>query len=120
MISATWDALVSLPTKIGALWTAVTGGERSADTPISVWGASVIGGEAVEQGVWELFIGLLISINFFLGLFNLVPLLPLDGGHMAVVAYEKVRNALRRRRGKIAAGPVDYMKLMPLDLQWSR
>ena len=58
--------------------------------------------------------GLLISINFFLGLFNLVPLLPLDGGHMAVVAYEKVRNALRRRRGKIAAGPVDYMKLMPL------
>lgn len=114
MISATWDALVSLPTKIGALWTAVTGGERSADTPISVWGASVIGGEAVEQGVWELFIGLLISINFFLGLFNLVPLLPLDGGHMAVVAYEKVRNALRRRRGKIAAGPVDYMKLMPL------
>ena len=114
MFEATWDALWSLPTKIGALWTAVTGGERSADTPISVWGASVIGGEAVERGVWELFLGLLISINFFLGLFNLVPLLPLDGGHMAVAAYEKIRDTVRRRLGKVAAGPVDYMKLMPL------
>ncbi len=114
MLSATWDALLSLPTKIGALWTAVTGGERSPDTPISVWGASVMGGEAVERGVWELFLGLLISINFFLGLFNLVPLLPLDGGHMAIVGYEKVRDLLRRRQGKAAAGPVDYMKLMPL------
>ncbi|GED97636.1 M50 family metallopeptidase [Gordonia crocea] len=114
MFEMTWDALLSLPTKIGALWTAVTGGERSPDTPISVWGASVIGGDAVERGVWELFLGLLISINFFLGLFNLVPLLPLDGGHMAVVGYEKVRDLLRRRFGKTAAGPVDYMKLMPL------
>ncbi|QKT07063.1 site-2 protease family protein [Gordonia sp. X0973] len=114
MFSATWDALLSLPTKIGALWTAVTGGERSVDTPISVYGASVIGGEAVEHGVWELWLGLLISINFFLGLFNLVPLLPLDGGHIAVVAWEKVRDALRRLRGKSPAGPVDYMKLMPV------
>ncbi|GAB10932.1 putative peptidase M50 family protein [Gordonia araii NBRC 100433] len=114
MFEATWDALLSLPTKIGALWTAVTGGERSPDTPISVWGASVIGGDAVERGVWELFLGLLISINFFLGLFNLVPLLPLDGGHMAVVLYEKIRDTVRRRFGKTAAGPVDYMKLMPV------
>ena len=59
---------MSLPTKIGARGDRQR--KRSADTPISVWGASVIGGEAVEQGVWELFIGLLISINFFLGLFN--------------------------------------------------
>ncbi|MFT4201873.1 M50 family metallopeptidase [Gordonia sp. (in: high G+C Gram-positive bacteria)] len=114
MFSATWDALLSLPTKISALWTAVTGGERSPDTPISMWGASVIGGDAVEHGVWELFLLLLISINFFLGMFNLVPLLPLDGGHMAVVVYEKARDTLRRWRGKAAGGPVDYMKLMPV------
>ncbi|MFT3899807.1 MAG: M50 family metallopeptidase [Gordonia sp. (in: high G+C Gram-positive bacteria)] len=114
LLKSVWDALVSLPTKIGALWTAVTGGERSPDTPISMWGASVLGGDAVEKGVWEVFLLLLISINFFLGAFNLVPLLPLDGGHMAVVGYEKLRDAVRRRLGKPAAGPVDYMKLMPL------
>lgn len=114
LFKATWDALLSMPTKIGALWTAVTGGERAVDTPISVYGASVLGGQAVERGNWELFLILLISINFFLGLFNLVPLLPLDGGHMAIVGYEKGRNMIRRRMGRTALGPVDYLKLMPL------
>ncbi|GAC68971.1 M50 family metallopeptidase [Gordonia soli] len=110
----TWNALLSLPSKIGALWTAVTGGERAADTPVSVYGASVLGGEAVERGYWDSFILLLISVNFFLGLFNLVPLLPLDGGHMAIALYERLRNALCRMFGRAAAGPVDYMKLMPV------
>lgn len=114
LFQATWDALLSMPSKIGALWTAVTGGERAVDTPISVYGASVLGGQAVERGNWELFLILLISINFFLGLFNLVPLLPLDGGHMAIVGYEKGRNMIRRRMGRTALGPVDYLKLMPL------
>lgn len=106
--------LAQLPSKVGDLWTAVTGGERAQDTPISVVGASVIGGQAAEQGLWEMFILLLISLNFFLGIFNLLPLLPLDGGHMAVTIYEKIRNSLRIRRGQPAGGPVDYMKLMPL------
>ncbi len=114
LLGATWDALLSLPSKIGALWTAVTGGERSADTPVSVYGASVIGGQAAERGAWSMFIGLLISVNLFLGFFNLIPLLPLDGGHMAIVFYEKIRNAVRRRFGRAAAGPVDYLKLMPI------
>ncbi|MGJ0121509.1 M50 family metallopeptidase [Williamsia sp. MIQD14] len=113
LVARTWDALLSLPQKVGALWTSVTGGERAADTPVSVYGASVIGGQAAERGSWSFFIFLLASINFFLGLFNLVPLLPLDGGHMALIGYEKGRNAIRRRLGKIAKGPVDYLKLMP-------
>ncbi|EME16024.1 M50 family metallopeptidase [Rhodococcus triatomae] len=106
--------LAQLPSKVGDLWTAVTGGERAQDTPISVVGASVIGGQAAERGLWEMFVLLLISLNFFLGIFNLLPLLPLDGGHMAVTIYEKIRNTLRIRRGLPAGGPVDYMKLMPL------
>lgn len=114
LFRATWDALLSLPTKVGALWTAVTGGQRSTDTPVSVYGASVMGGEAVEHGAWSMFLLLLISINFFLGLFNLVPLLPLDGGHMAIVGYEKARDAVRRLTGRAAGGPVDYLKLMPI------
>jgi len=43
--------------------------------------------------------------------FNLLPLLPLDGGHIAVVLYERVRDALRKLRGKAPGGPVDYNKL---------
>jgi membrane-associated protease RseP (regulator of RpoE activity) len=109
----TWDSLLSLPSKIGALWTSVTGGERAADTPVSVYGASVIGGGAADAGLWSFFIFLLASINFFLALFNLVPLLPLDGGHIAIVGYEKVRDRVRRFRGLGAGAPVDYLKLMP-------
>jgi membrane-associated protease RseP (regulator of RpoE activity) len=48
--------------------------------------------------------------------FNLLPLLPLDGGHIAVIVYEKIRNALRRMRGKPAGGPVDYSKLMAVTM----
>ncbi len=114
LIGATWDALIALPSKVGKLWTAVTGGERDPDTPISVYGASVLGGEAVDHGYWDVFLLLLISVNFFLGAFNLVPLLPLDGGHMLIALYEKARNIVRRLLGKTAAGPVDYYRLLPL------
>ena len=114
LIVETWNALLSLPSKIGALWTAVTGGERALDTPVSVYGASVLGGQAVERGLWDMFWMLLISINFFLGLFNLVPLLPLDGGHMAIVGYEKGRDTVRRWFGRAPGGAVDYYKLLPI------
>jgi len=114
LAKATWDALLSLPSKIDDLWTAVTGGPRGEDTPVSVYGASAMGGEAAERGAWSVFFMLLITINFFLGAFNLVPLLPLDGGHMAIVGYEKCRDTVRRWMGRAEGGPVDYMKLMPL------
>lgn len=110
----TGKALASLPSKVAGLWEAVTGGERAIDTPVSVVGASVLGGQAAERGAWQMFLMLLISVNFFLGLFNLVPLLPLDGGHMAIALYEKGRNTVRGWFGRTAAGPVDYLKLLPL------
>ncbi|WP_420879828.1 M50 family metallopeptidase [Rhodococcus sp. (in: high G+C Gram-positive bacteria)] len=114
LFTQTVHALTQLPSKVADLWTAVTGGERDIDTPISVVGASVIGGQVAEQGLWEVFVGLLASLNFFLGVFNLLPLLPLDGGHIAVTVYEKIRNSIRKMRGLAAGGPVDYMKLMPI------
>ena len=114
LLNETFKALLSLPSKISGLWDAVTGGERAVDSPVSVVGASVLGGEAVERGYWDMFFGLLLSVNFFLGAFNLVPLLPLDGGHMAIAVFEKIRNTIRRWRGKIAAAPVDYYKLLPI------
>ncbi|QBJ98047.1 RIP metalloprotease [Rhodococcus sp. ABRD24] len=114
MFVMTAERLVQMPSKVNDLWHSVTGGERDEDTPISVVGASVIGGQVAERGLWEVFIVLLASLNFFLGMFNLLPLLPLDGGHIAVTIYEKIRNSIRRLRGMAAGAPVDYMKLMPI------
>ncbi len=113
MFVETGKRLVQMPSKVVDLWTSVTGGERDPETPISVVGASVIGGQLVERSMWPVFVLLLASLNFFLGIFNLLPLLPLDGGHMAVTIYERIRNFFRNRRGLPDGGPVDYMKLMP-------
>lgn len=107
-------AMADIPSKVGALWDAITGGERAIDTPISVVGASVIGGEAADNAQWATFVALLASINFFLGVFNILPLLPLDGGHIAVVFYERIRDWVRARRGLIPGGPVDYTRLLPI------
>ena len=74
----------------------------------------MLGGQAVERGLWDMFWILLISINFFLALFNLIPLLPLDGGHMAIVGYEKGRDTVRRWFGRAPGGAVDYFKLLPV------
>ncbi len=113
MFVKTAQGLAQMPMKVAALWDAVTGGERDPETPVSVYGASVIGGEAADAGLWELFVLLLASLNFFLGAFNLLPLLPLDGGHIAIVAFEKVRDWFRSRRGLLPGPPVDYTKLLP-------
>lgn len=106
-------ALAAIPTKVGALVDAIGGGERSPDTPISVVGASIIGGDTVDHGLWVAFWFFLAQLNFVLGAVNLVPLLPFDGGHIAVATYEKLRNMVRSAFGKAAAGPVNYLKLMP-------
>ena len=81
---------------------------------MSVVGASRVGGELVERSLWDVFWMMLASLNFFLALFNLIPLPPLDGGHIAVVLYEKVRDFFRRLRGKGVGGPANYEKLMPV------
>lgn len=107
------EALLKIPTKIGALVHSLTGAERDPETPISVVGASRLGGEAVQHDLWVIFWFLLAQLNFVLGAVNLLPLLPFDGGHIAVAAYEKLRNAFRKTRGLLPAGPVDYLKLMP-------
>ncbi|MGW4124940.1 M50 family metallopeptidase [Nocardia sp. NPDC004711] len=109
----TVESLAQMPSKVVDLWHAVTGGTRDPETPVSVYGASKIGGETAEHGLWSMFVLTLASLNFFLGAFNLLPLLPLDGGHMAVVIYEKLRNLFRNRKGLPDGAPVDYLKLLP-------
>lgn len=114
IVVQTFSSLLDFPQKIPAVVKAIGGGQRGTDTPISVVGASRIGGEVAQNGYWNIFILLLAGLNFFIGVFNLLPLLPLDGGHMAVTAYEKVRNLFRVRRGRPIGAPVDYTKLLPL------
>ncbi len=109
----TAKALAKLPTKVGALVRSIGGGERDPETPISVVGASILGGQTAERGLWMAWVLLLANLNFVLGVVNLVPLLPLDGGHIAVALYEKLRNLARQARGLVPAAPVNYLKLMP-------
>jgi membrane-associated protease RseP (regulator of RpoE activity) len=55
----------------------------------------------------------LAQLNFILGVINLLPLLPIEGGHIAIAVFEKLRNMIRSARGMVAAAPVNYLKLMP-------
>lgn len=106
-------SLARIPTKVGALVDAIGGGERDPETPISVVGASIIGGDTVDHGLWVAFWFFLAQLNFVLGAINLIPLLPFDGGHIAIAVFEKIRNMIRSARGMVAAAPVNYLKLMP-------
>ncbi|WP_144208536.1 M50 family metallopeptidase [Mycobacterium tilburgii] len=106
-------ALITVPTKVGALVHAIGGGQRDPETPMSVVGASIIGGDTVDHGLWVAFWFFLAQLNLILGAINLLPLLPLDGGHIAVAVFEKIRNLVRSARGMVAAAPVNYLKLMP-------
>ena len=106
-------AMAKIPTKVGALVHSIGGGERDPNTPISVVGASIIGGDAFERGYFMAFWFFLAQLNFVLGAINLIPLLPFDGGHIAIAVFEKIRNMIRNARGMVAAAPVNYLKLMP-------
>ena len=106
-------SLAKIPTKVGALVHSIGGGVRDPETPISVVGASIIGGDAFEHGYFMAFWFFLAQLNFVLGAINLVPLLPFDGGHIAVALFEKIRNMIRKARGMVAAAPVNYLRLMP-------
>ncbi|QDZ42818.1 RIP metalloprotease [Corynebacterium sp. sy039] len=111
---ASAQGLVSFPAKIPSVVTSIFGGEREKDGPVSVVGISRIGGELAQRSMWDSFFLMLASLNIFLALFNLLPLPPLDGGHIAVVLYEKIRDALRKMRGKKPLGPADYTKITPV------
>ena len=106
-------SIAKIPTKVGALVHSLSGGVRDPETPISVVGASIIGGDTVDHGLWVMFWFFLAQLNFVLGAVNLLPLLPFDGGHIAVATFEKLRNMIRAARGKAAAAPINYLKLMP-------
>jgi membrane-associated protease RseP (regulator of RpoE activity) len=87
----------------------------------SVVGAGDITGQVLAAPIgWQpkadLVLLLIAELNIFVGAFNLLPLLPLDGGHLAVVIYERARAWLARLLGRPDPGPVDFRRLVPVSV----
>jgi len=120
IVAGSAGVVVSLPEAIPDLFA-----KNRASTPggnvTSVVGAADATGQVVAAPIgWKARVSVVLliiaSLNIFVGLFNLLPLLPLDGGHLAVVIYERCRAWLARLRGKPDPGLVDYRRLVPVSV----
>jgi membrane-associated protease RseP (regulator of RpoE activity) len=128
--TTTWDfmrasgkSLISLPAKIPALWSQTIGGEkRDPEGPVGVVGVARVSGQAVASRSLTAaerigtFIMIIASLNIFVGIFNLLPILPLDGGHMAVAIADEIRAVFARLRGRPRAAPIDVAVLTPITM----
>ena len=119
VITGSGAALAELPKAIPSLF-AKDRSQTAAGNVSSVVGAARETGQAVAASVgWQYkvsFVLLLIaSLNIFVGVLNLLPLLPMDGGHVAVVLWEVIRRWFARLRGRADPGLVDYRKLVPVS-----
>lgn len=118
-VTGTVDVVRGLPSAVSHLF-AKNRASTSAGQVTSVVGVGEITGQVVSANIgWQskaaLVLLIVISVNIFIGLLNLLPLLPLDGGHIAVVIYERIRAWLARLRGKPDPGLVDMTKLIPVS-----
>jgi len=115
--------IIDLPNRMIQVWNAAFGtDERDPNGPVSVVGVGRIAGDIAAADQLQLgdriaaLIGILASLNIALFVFNLIPLLPLDGGHITVAIWESIRNAFARLRGKPTPGPVDSARLVPITI----
>lgn len=81
--------------------------ERPAQSAESIVGVASTAGRGTAMFGWMFFVVVLVSVNIFIGLFNILPLPPLDGGHLAVLAVERTVNGVRARLGRPADFSVD-------------
>ena len=119
--STSIKSLISLPSKVPTLFRQTfLGAKRDANGLVGVVGvAQATAATASDRALTfgdklETFLLIIASLNIFVGIFNLLPLLPLDGGHMAVAVIDGVRRSIARRRGRPAPAPIALEKLMPL------
>ena len=121
MTVETVKALGQLPVKVYEVGRAIVGlQERDPESPVSIVGGGRFAGEAASSDAFPLtekivtLLFLIASFNFFIGMFNFVPLLPLDGGHIAGALYEGLKRGLARLLGRPDPGHVDVAKLLPV------
>ena len=121
MTVETVKALGQLPVKVYEVGRAIVGlQERDPESPVSIVGGGRFAGEAASSDAFPLtekivtLLFLIASFNFFIGMFNFVPLLPLDGGHIAGALYEGLKRGLARLRGRPDPGHVDVARLLPV------
>lgn len=115
--------VLQLPQKVYQVAESAFGNKkRDINGPISVVGVGRIAGEITSSADFDLgsrfaaLIGILASLNIALFVFNLLPLLPLDGGHIVVALWEGTRNWIQRLRGKPSLPPLDTAKLVPITV----
>ena len=116
VVTNTADALAHFPDKLKTIFSP----NRDPAGAVGVIGISRVSGDILSLPDESLsvriatFLLIVAGVNFFVGVFNLLPLLPLDGGHGAVLLYEQARHKIRKARGY--RGPlrrVDLNKLLP-------
>ncbi|MCC2029217.1 site-2 protease family protein [Microbacterium sp. YMB-B2] len=116
------ELIVQLPVKLWDVGVSlVTGTERDPDGPLSVVGVGRLAGEvaATDAPILNRFVvllSLLGSLNIALFVFNLIPLLPLDGGHVVVALWDGIRRAWAKLFRRPPPAPVDATRLVPLTV----
>ena len=120
VLSGSAKEIGSLPAAIPHLF-AKNRSSTAAGQVTSVVGAGEITGNVVSASVgWQVKVDYVLlivaSLNIFVGAFNLLPLLPLDGGHIAVIIFERIRAWFARLRGRADPGLVDMTKLVPVSM----
>lgn len=119
----TGEAVISVPGQLVSVVGSMFGAEPSADRSIiSIVGVGAVAGDIVSADVPEYTVGmriadmlsLLASLNLALFVFNLIPLPPLDGGHIAGALVEGARRTIAKVAGKPDPGPVDTARLLPV------
>jgi membrane-associated protease RseP (regulator of RpoE activity) len=126
-IAATAGVVVRIPQKmVGIAKAAFGGGARDPNGPISVVGVGRVAGEVADgqlagaigsgsgSAKFIILLGLIASLNIALFVFNMIPLMPLDGGHVAGALWEGLKRQVARLRGRPDPGYVDVAKALPV------
>jgi membrane-associated protease RseP (regulator of RpoE activity) len=128
-----WDNTVAIVKSFGGLVTGIAdrvsapqpapgaGGGGGGETgPIGIVGISRLAGQAVANNQWAIFIAILIQLNIVVGVFNLLPLPPMDGGYLAFVGWQVVtkREVDLRKVVPVAALIVGLLVMLTVGLVW--
>jgi membrane-associated protease RseP (regulator of RpoE activity) len=123
MIKESFKSLMRLPAMIPELIRETFGNEeRDPNGPVGIVGVARASGDIAGSATLDtnnqiiIFLMMVASLNIFVGIFNLLPLLPLDGGHMAIAIADSIRYRYARLRGREKPAPIDINRLTPITI----